>query len=747
MELIHNAVFQIHFGDDRGLYRVILAEGYEGRILVARLDPSTEQSESRGGRKKKEGTNRYAKKAKPPLVKLMWTWNVAELLKMKSEGQLSILNIEPENFQISDKGRVIFEYRVRVMRKFLDFFHFREQVLLHGGLASLVAEARQREGASKTMVYQLFSLLCRFGFHESSLRSGLHNCGAPGKLRPCDSGGRKKPGAKTVAQNIAAAFGTTIESVQPGMSSDWRARIIASYSRIPTPKPSIPDICTVIIESSFITTYRQENGQLVKVDPKLGCYPNRRQIRRVIETEFSRLQRLLEKTTQGHFKRSMRGLVGRNWEGVFGPGHTWAIDSTIGDIYLRSSVNRAWIIGRPIVYIIVDVWSTAIVGFYVCLTGPSWNTAKVSLFSASASPEFVAELWGYQPMLTLNPAPTMCGVLMCDRGEYLSKAASITAAKLIPTMSYAPPYRPDLKGLVEVLHRIEKDRQYFFVPGAIDQRRAEYELRKYRPQESVFTMKEYVAYLATEFSGYNLSADRENRLDAHMQASGAFPSPAGLWHWGHEMGIGFSRSFPRSELISTLLPSETARVTRQGILLGGKEYRSDVIDELQWTALARNFGTMDIHASYFPGSISRIWTPHPTAGGHLELQLASTANASPELTFDEAQDAYMYSKASSPTVAHIRSMAALHAKRQGDEIIARAKEATREAIERDCGSKPSVTEARAIENASTGHEVVDKPNSRPGHENIAEENEAEASYLNMLSNIFEAQNNERELHE
>lgn len=742
MELTHNAAFQIHSGDDNGLYRVILTEGPEGQILVAHLDPPTKQSESRGGRKKKEETKTPRKKAKPPLVKLKWDWNTAELLKMKSEGHLSIVNIEPENFPISETARAIFENRLRVMRNFLDYFHFREQVLLHGGLGSLVAEAMQSAGASKTLVYQLFSLLCRFGFHESSLRSGLHNCGAPGKLRPCDQGGRKKPGAKTVAQKIAAEFGSTLEAEQPGMSSDWRALIVAGYSRIPSPKPPIPDICTAIIESSFGTTYRQENGHLVKVDPKLGCYPNHRQIRRVIETEFPRLQRLLEKTTQGHFKRSMRGLVGRNWEGVYGPGHTWAIDSTIGDIFLRSSVNRAWIIGRPIVYIIVDVWSTAIVGFYVCLTGPSWNTAKVSLFCASAPPDFVGELWGYQPMLTLNPAPSMCGVLMCDRGEYLSKAASLTAAKLIPTMSYAPPYRPDLKGLVEVLHRIEKDRQYFFVPGAIDQRRAEYELRKYRPQESVFTMQEFVAYLSSIFSNYNLSADREHRLDAHMRASGVFPSPAGLWHWGHEMGIGFSRSIPRSELISSLLPSEKARVTRQGILLGGKEYRSDVTDELQWTALARNFGAMDIQTSYFPGSVSRIWTPHPTGRGHLELKLTSSANASPELTFDEVQDAYMFAKAGSPAVAHFRSMSALRAKRQGDEIIARAKEATREAIERDSGSKPSISEARAIENAITGHEIVVESKHLRDHEQNTKSDEAEASYLNMLSDIFAAQNSE-----
>ncbi len=133
----------------------------------------------------------------------------------------------------------------------------------------------------------------------------------------------------------------------------------------------------------------------------------------------------------------------------------------------------------------------------------------------------------------------MCFALMCDRGEYLSKGASHTGLKLIPCLSYAPPYRPDLKGLVEVLHRIKKDAQYLFVPGAMDARRVEFELSRSRPHESVLTLRDYVQYLYCIFDEYNLTADRSKRLDAHMAAAGVFPSPAGLWHWGHQVGIGY----------------------------------------------------------------------------------------------------------------------------------------------------------------------------------------------------------------
>lgn len=277
------------------------------------------------------------------------------------------------------------------------------------------------------------------------------------------------------------------------MSTEWAAAIRAADKRIPTPKPSWSERCNQIVGSAFCSKAKEVNGKLELVKPELGQYPNDRQIKHLLTYGVSHLQRVLDRTTKRHFERALRGLVARNWQGVAGPGHTWAIDSTVGDIYLRSSVNRAWVLGRPIVYVIVDVWSTAVTGFYVCLTGPSWSTAKVSLFNCAADPALLGELWDYQPVLTLTPSPTMCYALLCDRGEYLSQGHRQTAVKLLPLTSYAPPYRGDLKGLVEVLHRIEKDKQFLFVPGAMDYRRQELELRKVNPEDCVLTVREYVA--------------------------------------------------------------------------------------------------------------------------------------------------------------------------------------------------------------------------------------------------------------
>ena len=740
MDLIHNTAFRILTGPHMGTYRVVLEEIQLGKTAVVRLDPPSGEDTPRGGRKCLENPKKPRKKSRLPLVGALIWLDRAELQALKEGEEIIVVEIVPENFSLSEASQRLYEARKKIMARFFDFDHFREEILVHGSTAGLVKEAVEA-GASKSAVYTNFSLLARYGFTESSLRPTLFRCGAPNTPKPCDPGGRKKPGAKTKKQQIANAYGVILEPEQPGMSSEWRAKILAADKHIPAPKPPMPARCTQIIDSAFIHRYKHVNGKLVPIPPNLGEYPNRRQVQRVLEKEIPRLQRLLERTTKGHFTRSLRGLIGRNWKGVAGPGHTWAIDSTIGDIYLRSSVNRAWIIGRPIVYIIVDVWSTAIVGFYVCLQGPSWDMAKISLFCAAAPPELLAELWGYEPMLSLSPAPTMCAALMCDRGEYLSKAASITGAKLIPCLSYAPPYRPDLKGLVEVLHRIKKDHQYHFVPGAIDQRRAEFELRRFDPNEAVLTVREYVAYLYTIFTEYNLTAPRHHRLDAHMRAAGVFPSPAGLWRWGHEMGIGVRRSLPLPELITNLLPAEDARVTRQGIMFAGKEYRSDAVDQQEWTAHARNFGGWDISAHYFPGSVSRIWTANPGSSGLLDLRLSDYSTASPELTFDEFLDALAYSQQNNAQAEHTRMTVALRARQRAVEIIDNAKELTTEALKKDRGTKPTLTEARHLESV-----VIPHLTHEPVPESVADD-PARAAHQAMMKALFAAANSEGAQHE
>lgn len=718
MDLIHNQTFRLLQDSTEGaypagIYRVIFDEPKIQKTPCVRIEQSDSVKPKRGGRRKIQQTKSARRKAPSPLIgELIWMER-EDLKRLFDAKLLIVIKIEREPIYFpsleSIKDEETYKHRCTAMAGFLDFEKLKESILVHHGLGGLVREAMAKTGVCRAYVYKQWSTLCRLGISDISLLPRRDRCGAPNVARPCDPDVRKKPGRKTRGQRLAKSFGIELPPKQPGISTEWRAAILAADRSIKTPvKPAMPTRYDWIINSAFVKRYRYEGDILVPVDPIKGEYPNRQQVRRVLD-DMPRLERLLAKTTIGHFKRAMRGLKSRNWEGVAGPGHTWAIDSTVADIYLRSSINRAWIVGRPIVYIIVDVWSTAIVGFYVCLTGPSWSTAKVSLFNSVVDPALLGEMWGYQPILSLNPRPTMCYQLMCDRGEYLSKGASQTAIKLILNLAYAPPYRPDLKGLVEVLHRIEKDAQFLFMPGAMDYRRAEYDLRKSRPDDCVLTVSEYVQYLHSIFADYNLTADRSRRLDTHMAAAGVFPSPAGLWRWGHEMGIGLRREIPQADLISTLLESDTARVGRSSVVFAGNDYQSDIVHAEQWTATARNYGGWNIPIHFYPGPVGRIWTPNTNGEGLLELRISDQAKTSAEVTFDELRDTIDYTQLKRADIAHQNLMQKLKTLQRNEALKKNATQLTAEALARERGERPTMTEARIMEVAcasdSSGSEI------------------------------------------
>ena len=751
MDLIANAAFRLLKSEPRqsdhlaGIYRIVVDDPFAEKTVAVCISPEEIPVKRVGGRyEKADAELKKARKKKPePLVgKLIWM-DRTELLNLAERRLLLPLSIErriaPEPVGRSKRE---FDLRATAMAGFLDIRNLQESIVVHGSLGGLVKDAMAAANVSRPFVYKQWSNLCRWGLDLQSLIPQRDRCGAPGVARPCDSANgrnrvRKKAGRKTLKQRIGRAYGIELQPEQPGMSSEWTAAIRAADRHIPTPKPSWPSRCEQIAMSAFCANAKDEGGKVVLVKPAIGAYPNEQQIKRALTVDMGRLERLIERTTKQHFKMARRGLIGRNWQDVPGPGQTWAIDSTVGDIYLRSSVNRAWILGRPIVYVIVDVWSTAVVGFYVCVCGPSWSTAKVSLFNASADAQLVSGLWGSDITLGLNPAPSMCYSLMCDRGEYLSKGHRITAQRFLPLTSYAPPYRGDLKGLAEVLHRIEKDAQFLFIPGAMDHRRAELELRRVDPSTCVFTVREYTQYLFELFRDYNFTANRAHRVDAHMRAAGVFPSPAGLWRWGHEMGIGYRRHIEDADLISELLPAGVGRIRRDAVRFSGCDYMSDEIKEAELTTLARNLGGWDVDVNYYPGAMGPIWVPNSGGSGQLRLQISDQSMTSSEVTTEEWADAKALATIQRPVEEHTRTWNSLDSLARIQALRASAERETAKALAAESGASPTMTEARLMETAASRRPEASEAKAK---EEVA--NDAMIEYERMMAALLRGNQDE-----
>jgi putative transposase len=688
--LIFNAVLRIEAENLDGFYRVLAAAPGKQLVWLAFIG-------ARDGRAD----------ADSPAVGSVLPVDRENLTELAEASLLAIVDLDDRALlaredALSEAGRQTWEARQAAMRPFLDPQQLSESLYGSGGIGPVVRQAVDCGELTRATIYRLWKQLCVRGLTMLSLMPVFDQCGAPGVRRPVENG-RRKAGAKSAAERM----GADDLNPQRGATTDDRIKIAAHFARLMRPGVNYADLYEVITEAVYVKRYIVTDKGREPVLPPKGTFPNRRMFRHIYETEFAQLDRVRRRTTKGHFARNKRGLVGSSYDDVPGPGYAYAIDSTVGDVYLRSAINRAWIVGRPIVYIVVDVWSTAIVGFYVCLRPPSWRAAKVALFSTFADPRLISELWGYEYRMVLDPAPTTPFTFWCDRGEYLSEGARETALRLGLNTAFNPAYRPDGKGPVEVVHRIAKDAQFSdFIPGAIDARRKELELRT-DARESALTLREYVQYLYGIFTQHNARAERPHRETAELISSGWPPTPAGLWRFGHEAGLGFRRHIPLDQLVAALLEPKTLVARRNGNFTESLQYEGELAIEEQWSAQARNFGVLERQAYCFPGHAGRLWVPAAT--GLQEFRLKHNARTWPETTFDEWRDAMGVALARRSDREYQQFCDAIRNLDARNEIVKRAQVETAAAEERSTGTELATTLARAAETSAFGTALLAQP--------------------------------------
>ena len=67
------------------------------------------------------------------------------------------------------------------------------------------------------------------------------------------------------------------------------------------------------------------------------------------------------------YQQTSRAIIGNSIQDTLAPSDLYQIDSTILDVYIVSKLNRNLIIGRPVLYLIIDTYSRMIVGMNVTI--------------------------------------------------------------------------------------------------------------------------------------------------------------------------------------------------------------------------------------------------------------------------------------------------------------------------------------------------------------------------------------------
>src|SRR4029453_2851856 len=116
------------------------------------------------------------------------------------------------------------------------------------------------------------------------------------------------------------------------------------------------------------------NGERVPIMPSADEVFTLRQFKYHYQKDRDR--RLREAITarygEGRVNLRYREITGSSTEEAFGPGSLFQIYGTMADVYLVSRPNRNQIIGRPVIHVVIDVFSRMVVGVSVRLEPEGW---------------------------------------------------------------------------------------------------------------------------------------------------------------------------------------------------------------------------------------------------------------------------------------------------------------------------------------------------------------------------------------
>lgn len=257
---------------------------------------------------------------------------------------------------------------------------------------------------------------------------------------------------------------------------------------------------------------------------------------------------------QDEYDRNFRPVLNSVYDEAPYPGALYQIDATIGDVYLVNDFDRTRLIGRPVIYIVIDTFSRRIVGWAVTLEGPSWTGARLAL-------ERAFEDVGY------------CDALIADNGEIKGYNANSLVNPLNIRVVNATAYRPDWKPIVERSFLTIKGEYIDFIPGRVIPWRS-VRGRNYRLETRV-SLNGFRRLFGKCVDHYNSSHRfKDYPLTSDLVQRRIKPIPNELWQYGVECISGFPRGVESVEKMKIcLLPKSRASVhQREGIYFRGLYY-------------------------------------------------------------------------------------------------------------------------------------------------------------------------------
>ena len=347
------------------------------------------------------------------------------------------------------------------------------------------------------------------------------------------------------------------------------------------------DAYMTMIEKHFINEEETPTGIRVSVLPD-NLRPTLKQFLNYTRVRVPQEEIDKAKTSAREQRNNKRLLLSDNLQGVMGPGDLWEVDECEIDLSLVSVENPSVTVGRPIVYVMIDVYTRMIVAYSVAFDNNSVLGITNCFLNLLDDKQELCNRFGIQIGANEWPSKILPLRLRSDYGaEYISHAMDTICCKLGVAKELVSPATGSLKGQVEqVFHQIHAAQNSLLEGKGLIEKR--YDSNHH--QEAILNIQEFEAVLLTYIVGHNRKYMEKYPLTKDMRQQNVEPCPIDLWKYGVSLN-GSPRPITNEVMFrhSLLLPVK-ASVGRAGITFKGLFYIN-----LQDEALLRDMYLASTH--------------------------------------------------------------------------------------------------------------------------------------------------------
>lgn len=458
------------------------------------------------------------------------------------------------------------------------------------------------KGVTRPTVVAAIMRYWQRGMNFDALRPDYSNCGGPGKPRNIVSG-RKVGRPRTITPGVGVSVNDNLR----------RKMQIGADHYLNESEPSQQASLDYVIRLFFKQQLEElRAGTIAFIDEK----PTLRQFGYFLRNYRSLNRRFCARQGQKRFDLEYREILGKGDQNTRGPGDKFQIDATIADVYLRSQFDRRRIVGRPVIYFVIDVWSRLIVGIYIGFEGPSWIGAMMALINMVTPKVEFCRQYGIEIDHDQWPSHHGPRTILADRGELMSvRLGGRIVDSLRIQIENTTPGRGDLKAIVERRFGVVPSIFKQFTPGYVKPDFGTRGARDYR-RDSAMDLTDFTRMVILAVLEHNREPVEGIDTPTEMTTDGMSTIPLDRWKWGIENRSGSLRELHLEDVALAVMPMDSARVTAKGIKFKGGYYTSETAEAAGWFAKARLKGEWAIPVSYDLRNLGKLylWDPKTPRG-------------------------------------------------------------------------------------------------------------------------------------